>query len=101
MQEDVSPPALVFWTVVLILIVGSGVTVTSPRLFNAGSTDDLRQALSYLTHKYPRAPLLGLGFSVGGNILTRYLSEEGEASRLSSVLTISNVGLSSFYVFAA
>lgn len=36
----------------------------------------------YISQKYPKAPLLGLGFSVGGNIMTRYLAEEGEKSRL-------------------
>lgn len=36
----------------------------------------------YLNHKYPDAPLLGLGFSLGANLLTRYLGEEGERSKL-------------------
>jgi predicted alpha/beta-fold hydrolase len=50
--------------------------------YSAGSTDDTRQALMYLNHKYPDAPLLGLGFSLGANLLTRYLGEEGERSKL-------------------
>ena len=36
----------------------------------------------YLKYKYPHAPLLGVGFSLGANVLTRYLAEEGEQSRL-------------------
>ncbi|KAJ7104090.1 Alpha/Beta hydrolase protein [Mycena belliarum] len=62
----------------------SGVPITSPKFYTAGHTDDLRQALMYLAHKYPRAPLLGLGYSIGANILTRYLAEEGNRSLLSS-----------------
>ncbi|KIY50566.1 AB-hydrolase YheT [Fistulina hepatica ATCC 64428] len=59
----------------------AGVPVTSQRLYTPGGTDDLRQALMYIAHKFPNAPLLGLGFSLGSNKLTRYLAEEGENSR--------------------
>ena len=61
---------------------GAGVPVTSPQLYSAGHTDDLRQALMFISHLYPRAPLIGLGFSLGANVMTRYLAEEGEKSRL-------------------
>ncbi|CAK5269360.1 unnamed protein product [Mycena citricolor] len=44
----------------------------------------LRQALMYITDLYPLAPLLGLGFSIGGNVLVRYLAEEGRNSRISA-----------------
>jgi predicted alpha/beta-fold hydrolase len=36
----------------------------------------------YISHLYPQAPLYGIGFSLGANVLTRYLAEEGEASRI-------------------
>ncbi|KAJ7774649.1 Alpha/Beta hydrolase protein [Mycena maculata] len=62
----------------------AGVPITSPQLYSAGHTGDIRQALVYISQLYPRAPLLGLGFSLGANVLTRYLAEEGEESRLSS-----------------
>ncbi|KAJ7148121.1 Alpha/Beta hydrolase protein [Mycena crocata] len=62
----------------------AGVPVTSPRLYTAGHTDDLRQALVYISQIYPEAPLLGLGFSMGAGILVRYLAEEGFKSRLVS-----------------
>jgi predicted alpha/beta-fold hydrolase len=73
--------------------VGAGVPVTSPKLYTAGSTDDLRQALMYISYSYPHAPLLGLGFSIGANKLTRYLAEEGENSRLLSACILSNVSV--------
>ncbi|KAG5353932.1 hypothetical protein C0989_011420 [Termitomyces sp. Mn162] len=63
---------------------GAGVPITSPQLYSAGHTDDLRQAVFYIAHKYPNAPLLGLGFSLGANVLTRYLAEEGSSSRIIS-----------------
>ncbi|KAJ7063282.1 Alpha/Beta hydrolase protein [Mycena amicta] len=66
----------------------AGVPVTSGQMYSAGHTGDIRQALIYISHLYPRAPLLGLGFSLGANVLTRYLAEEGEHSRLASGCTL-------------
>ena len=60
----------------------AGVPLSSPQFYSAGHTDDIRTALSYLQKTYPRAKLTGIGFSLGANVLVRYLGEEGEASRL-------------------
>lgn len=60
----------------------AGVPLTSPQLYSAGHTEDLRVALMYIAHTYPNASLLGIGFSMGANVLTRYLAEEGNQSRL-------------------
>ncbi|KAF5367411.1 hypothetical protein D9758_003633 [Tetrapyrgos nigripes] len=65
-----------------------GVPMTSPRFYSAGGTDDIRQALVYISHKYPKAPLLGVSFSLGANIMTRYVAEEGEKCRLSAACTL-------------
>ncbi|KAI0941687.1 hypothetical protein AcW1_003505 [Taiwanofungus camphoratus] len=62
----------------------AGVPLTSPQLYSAGHTDDLRVAVYYIRKKYPRAPLIGVGFSLGACVLTRYLAEEGENSRLAA-----------------
>ncbi|TCD69717.1 hypothetical protein EIP91_006484 [Steccherinum ochraceum] len=62
----------------------AGVPLTSPRLYSGGTTDDIRTALMYISSLYPNAPLLGIGFSLGANVLTRYLAEEGERSRLNA-----------------
>ena len=58
--------------------------LTSPQLYSAGHTDDIRAALLYISRMYPEAPLLGIGFSLGANVLTRYLAQEGEQSRLAA-----------------
>ncbi|KAG9028609.1 hypothetical protein FRB95_006287 [Tulasnella sp. JGI-2019a] len=60
----------------------AGVPLTSPQFYNGGNTDDLRTALLYISAVYPRAPLLGIGFSLGANVLTRYMGEEGSKARL-------------------
>ncbi|KAK0504359.1 AB-hydrolase YheT [Armillaria luteobubalina] len=56
---------------------------------HGGPTDDLRQALLYISNRYPSAPLIGLGFSLGANIVLRYLAEEKELSRLSTACILS------------
>ncbi|KZT66449.1 AB-hydrolase YheT [Daedalea quercina L-15889] len=66
----------------------AGVPLTSPQLYCAGNTDDIRMAVYYIRKKYPRAPLIGVGFSIGANILARYLAEEGEDSRMIAGCTL-------------
>lgn len=46
----------------------------------------------YIKKKFPRAPLLGLGFSLGANVMTRYLAEEGEDSRMAAACAVACVG---------
>ncbi|KAF9267831.1 AB-hydrolase YheT [Marasmius fiardii PR-910] len=67
-----------------------GVPITSPTFYTAGETEDIRQALMYLSHKFPRAQLHGIGFSVGANHVTRYVAEEGKNSRLWSACALAN-----------
>jgi predicted alpha/beta-fold hydrolase len=38
----------------------------------------------YISHQYPEAILHGLGFSLGANVMTRYIAEEGNRTRLHS-----------------
>ncbi|KAI0776567.1 AB-hydrolase YheT [Trametes elegans] len=60
----------------------AGTPVTSEQLYHCGNTDDARQALMYIAERYPHARLIGLGFSLGANVLVRYLAQEGHESRL-------------------
>ncbi|KAJ6632140.1 Alpha/Beta hydrolase protein [Mycena sp. CBHHK59/15] len=85
---DIKNGGLGYRAAVVNCHTGAGVPVTSPRLYTAGHTDDLRQALIYISHMYPGAPLIGLGFSMGAGILVRYLAEEGSASRLVSACAL-------------
>ncbi|KAF9532958.1 Alpha/Beta hydrolase protein [Crepidotus variabilis] len=66
----------------------AGIPITSPLLYSACHTDDTREALRHVAHLYPKAPLLGLGFSLGSNVVTRYLGEEGELTRLHAACTL-------------
>lgn len=80
----------------LLKVSGAEVPLSSPQFYSSCHTDDLRQALLYISHRYPQAPLLGLGFSLGANVLTRYVAEEGEECRLTSACALACVSLSSF-----
>ena len=77
--------------------LGAGVPLTSPRFYGFSDTDDFRQAMLYVAHLYPYAPLLGLGFSLGAHILTRYVAEEGELCRLASACALACVCTSSLF----
>lgn len=45
----------------------------------------------YISHRYPKAALHGLGFSLGSNVMTRYLAEEGDQARLHSACALACV----------
>jgi uncharacterized protein len=66
-------------------------TLSTPILYNARATWDIRQVVKWLRRTYPHRPLFGVGFSLGGNILVNYLGEEGEKCELSAAVVVSSV----------
>lgn len=56
--------------------------VTSSQLYSAAKTSDLRCAILYIRHKYPDSPLVGVGYSLGANVMAKYLGEEGDDTPL-------------------
>lgn len=64
--------------------------ITSSVLYNARATWDTRQTVKWLRKTFPNRPLYGIGFSLGANILTTYLGEEGDACILKAAVVISN-----------
>lgn len=70
-----------------------GSAIISPQLYCGAYTDDLRQVVSNLSARLPLAPLLAVGFSLGANILTKFVGEEGLAGRaapFAAVVAIAN-----------
>lgn len=65
--------------------------VTSPQLYSALHTDDIRVAVMFITKMYPRARLIGVGFSLGANVLTRYVAQEGPNCRLAAGCALGSV----------
>jgi len=58
------------------------VEVTSSRIFSYGHTDDYSTMVEHLEKKYPSTYIVAVGFSLGGNIVTKYMGEhEGKLPR--------------------
>ncbi|RKP26823.1 Alpha/Beta hydrolase protein [Syncephalis pseudoplumigaleata] len=64
--------------------------ITTPRLYCGAWTDDLRYVVSYIREQCPDAELGAAGFSLGSNVLVKYLGEEGEACPFKFAMSISN-----------
>jgi uncharacterized protein len=64
--------------------------ITTSVLYNARATWDIRQMVRWLRRTFPNRPLFGIGFSLGANILTNYLGEEGEKCELKAAMALSN-----------
>lgn len=59
----------------------SGEPNRAATFYHSGDTRDLRWALGELAERFPSHPLGALGFSLGGNVLLKYLAEEAQARR--------------------
>ncbi|KAI9660286.1 MAG: hypothetical protein M1829_006488 [Trizodia sp. TS-e1964] len=64
--------------------------LTSPLIYNARFTPDVRQMVAWLHEKFPNRPLFGIGFSLGASILTNYVGEEGSNCLLNAAVVCSN-----------
>ena len=62
------------------------------RLYHSGETDDLRYVVRLLAGRHPGRPLGAIGFSLGGNVLLKYLGEEarrGSVTPLAAAAAVS------------
>ncbi|KAG9409474.1 hypothetical protein AC1031_019733 [Aphanomyces cochlioides] len=80
------------WQVVVMNARGCAQTpVLTPKLFCAAYTDDLRQVVAMLRAKVvPTASLVSVGFSLGSNIMVKYIGEEGERCPLTAAVSVGN-----------
>jgi len=58
-----------------------GLGLKSPRTYCAANSDDLSEILDHLKVKYPSAPVVAVGISLGGIILGNYLTDQGDMAR--------------------
>ena len=59
------------------------------RAYHSGETSDLNHLISILKRRFPDKPLMAVGFSLGGNVLTKYLGESQAQSKLDAAAVIS------------
>ncbi|KAI9689422.1 MAG: hypothetical protein M1822_010073 [Bathelium mastoideum] len=64
--------------------------ITSSVLYNARATWDIRQTVKWLRKMFPNRKLFAIGYSLGANILTNYLGEEGDQCLLEAAVVLSN-----------
>ena len=60
-----------------------------PRFYHAGDTGDVAFVLELLAARWPGVPLGAVGFSLGANVLLKYLGERGPESRIRAAAAIS------------
>lgn len=66
------------WDAVAVNFRGcSGEPNRLPRSYHAGATEDLRAILKHVDREYSYSSIGLVGFSLGGNLLLKYLGEEG------------------------
>jgi len=62
-----------------------GVELSTPFLYSAGYTEDLRRVVEVLASGFLRAPLLAAGYSLGSSYLLKYCCEEADRCILRGV----------------
>ncbi|HEX8243859.1 MAG TPA: alpha/beta fold hydrolase [Longimicrobium sp.] len=60
-----------------------------PRFYHAGDTGDVGFVLDRLAEREPRAALGAVGFSLGGNVVLKYLGERGDDARVRAAAAVS------------
>ncbi len=78
------------WRAVVMHFRGcSGTPNRLPRSYHSGDTGDLAYLVHTLSTREPRTPLAAVGYSLGGNVLLKWLGETGERARLSAAVAVS------------
>lgn len=60
-----------------------------PRAYHSGETGDLQYVVGELQRRYPNKPIAAVGFSMGGNVLLKWLGETGAENPLSGAVAVS------------
>lgn len=75
---------------VLMHFRGSGEqTNRLPRMYNAGDTKDLDHVVSMLVVREPKVAKAIIGISLGGNVLLKWLGEQGRNAKIEKAIAIS------------
>ncbi|WFD35696.1 hypothetical protein MCUN1_002557 [Malassezia cuniculi] len=66
----------------------AGTPVSSPSLYSGAETSDVYSTNLLLSRMFPTSPVLGLGFSLGGNVMAKYISESGKNNPLIGAIVV-------------
>lgn len=60
-----------------------------PRGYHSGDTADLAWFVEHLRREHPASKIAAVGYSLGGNVLLKWLGETGEANPLAAAVAVS------------
>ncbi|ETV67142.1 hypothetical protein, variant 5 [Aphanomyces astaci] len=63
--------------------------LTTPRLQAFGCTSDMKAVLAHVQSTFPGVPVVGVGYSAGAGLLSSYLGEMGQHSKLAAGVLVS------------
>ena len=63
--------------------------LSTPKLTSPGDPTDARQALCYISQKYPKVNIIGVGIGAGCALMFSYLGEYGSSSLLKAAVCVS------------
>lgn len=81
------------WQVVVLNARGcAGTPLRTPQFFCIAYTDDVRFVARYLaaTYNFQSEAFVGVGFSLGSNVLVKYLGEEQASTPLTAAISVGN-----------
>ncbi len=67
----------------------SGQSNNRARSYHSGETEDLHFLYQTLRQREPNTPLAVVGFSLGGNVLLKWLGEQGDQLNLTAAVAVS------------
>ncbi|XP_031262756.1 embryogenesis-associated protein EMB8 isoform X1 [Pistacia vera] len=79
------------WRAVVFNSRGCGESpVTTSQFYSASFLGDMHEVVIHVASRYPKANLYAAGWSLGANILVRYLGQESHDCRLSGAVSLCN-----------
>lgn len=70
------------WNFVVMFFRSCGLEMNrTPKLYHLGSTEDPEFVMRRLRERFPEQPRFGIGVSLGGNVLAKWMGEQGESAR--------------------
>jgi uncharacterized protein len=67
----------------------SGISNNSARCYHSGETEDLNFLYQTLRQREPNTPIGAVGFSLGGNVLLKWLGEQGDKAKIFAAVAVS------------
>ena len=60
-----------------------------PRTYHSGETGDIGHVMRHLRARHPSTPIAAVGFSLGGNVLLKWLAERGAGAEIEAAAAVS------------